>query len=96
MLHAPDSRARRLVQVFSLWQPVDTSFGLIERACHWMDEAQLSYWDSLIVAAAERRDCGWLLTEDFQTGRRLGGVTVVSPFRSQPRDFGLEEGGRRH
>jgi predicted nucleic acid-binding protein len=94
-LRMPNSKARKLVEVFSLWRPVDTSHGLIQRAWHWMDEAQLSYWDSLIVAAAERRDCGWLLSEDLQTGRRLGTVLVVNPFLSSPEEFGLDSGSRQ-
>jgi predicted nucleic acid-binding protein len=88
-MKAPPAEARRTVGVFAQWQPVNASLGLAERAWLWMDEAQLSYWDSLIVAAAERSGCRWLLSEDFQTGRRLGGVTVVDPFRQPPAEFRL-------
>jgi predicted nucleic acid-binding protein len=75
--------------MFAIWQPVETTIGLIERAWHWTDEARLSYWDSLILAAAERAGCNWLLSEDFQPGRRLGDVTVVSPFGADPAEFDL-------
>jgi len=88
-------QARATVDVFAEWQPVDTSHVLIQRAWHWMDTAQIGYWDALIVAAAERRGCHWLLSEDFQAGRKLGSVTVVNPFRALPEEFGLEKGARR-
>lgn len=73
--------ALELVQGYVQWHPVETSAGLIERAWHWMDHAQVSYWDGLIAAAAERAGCDVLLTEDLQPGRRFGTVQVVNPFR---------------
>jgi predicted nucleic acid-binding protein len=79
--------ARSLVQTFTFWRPVDTNLALIERAWHWTDKAQLSYWDALVVAAAERSGCQWLLTEDLQTDRSYGPVTVVNPFRVLPDSF---------
>ena len=59
-----------------------------------MDQAQLTYWDGLIVAAAEQAGCAWLLSEDFQAGRKLGRVTVVNPFHDRPEHFGLEPNSR--
>jgi len=86
---ASNATARALVEVFALWQPIDTSLGMIQTAWYWMDKAQISYWDSLIVAAAERGGCTWLLTEDLQAGRKFGSVTVADPFRARPEEFGL-------
>ena len=86
------SLARKNVEVFVQWQPVEMSLGLIQQGWHWMDRAQLSYWDSLIVAAAERAGCRWLLSEDFQSGRSLASVTVVNPFLRAPEEFGLSSG----
>src|SRR5262249_23055825 len=83
----PHAGARATVEAFAAWQPIDVTLGLVQRAWWWIDEAQIPYWDALIVAAAERAGCGWLLSEDFQTGRQLGGITIVSPFRSRPEEF---------
>jgi predicted nucleic acid-binding protein len=91
-LGTPAQKARATVDAFALWHPVDTSLGLIQRAWFWMDSAQLSYWDSLIVAAAERSGCAWLMSEDFQTGRKLGTVTVMNPLHTHPHEFGLRAG----
>lgn len=79
--------ARATARVWAEWKPVDHSLELLERAWHWMDKAQVAYWDGLIVAAAERAGCGWLLSEDFQAGQRFGPVTVVNPFVQKPGDF---------
>ena len=84
-----DAKARATVETLTLWRPVETGLGLIRRAWHWKGEAQVSYWDGLIVAAAEQAGCSQLLSEDFQVGRKFGTVTVVSPFGAEPKDFGL-------
>lgn len=81
--------ARQLTEDFAQWRPPEVTLGLIRRAWHWSDQAQLSYWDSLILAAAERMECMWLLSEDFQAGRRYGDVTIINPFVQPPEEFGL-------
>lgn len=40
----------------------------------------ISFWDALIVRAAERADCDILYSEDLQHGRRYGRLQVVNPF----------------
>jgi predicted nucleic acid-binding protein len=77
-------KARQIVEDLVHWQPVDTSLGLVQRAWHWADEAQVSYWDALIIAAAERSGAQYLLSEDFQTKRRYADVQVINPFEQSP------------
>ena len=43
----------------------------------------LSFWDALLWATADRIGVRYLLTEDFQDGRMLDGVTFVNPFKSE-------------
>jgi hypothetical protein len=40
----------------------------------------LSWWDSLIVGAAQAQQCAVLLSEDFRDGVLLGELTVRNPF----------------
>jgi predicted nucleic acid-binding protein len=47
----------------------------------------LRYWDALILTSAETLGCRWLLTEDFQEGRKYGSVEVVNPFTAAPKAF---------
>lgn len=83
-LGLPSSYARRLVLHYQKLGPVDTDPALVVRAWHWQDEAQLSYWDALILAAAERTESRVLLSEDFSDGRRFADLAVVNPFRHEP------------
>ncbi|MCC6366544.1 MAG: hypothetical protein IT165_23750 [Bryobacterales bacterium] len=83
-LGLPAELARRIVLHYQKLTPVDTDAALVIRGWSWMDEAQLSYWDALIVAAAERAESGVLLSEDFADGRRYGNLIVVNPFLHDP------------
>ena len=80
----PAADARNAVMVFSQWQPSGVSLSVIERAWYWMDRAQVSWWDGLILASAERLGCRWLLSQDFQSGRSYEGITVINPFEQGP------------
>jgi predicted nucleic acid-binding protein len=80
----PPEDARSYVKLMSEWNPPDVTLGMIERAWHWTDQAQVSFWDGLIVAAAERMRCSFLLSEDFQAGRQFGSIMIVNPFEASP------------
>jgi predicted nucleic acid-binding protein len=71
-------------------KPVEARQEVTVRARCWMDRAQVSYWDGLILASAEQAGCKYLLSEDFQAGRTYGEVTVVNPFQQSPAEFGLQ------
>ena len=40
----------------------------------------ISYWDSPIVAAAEKAGCTWNVSEDLNSGQSYHGNAVVDPF----------------
>ena len=86
-LKKPAPILRFIVEIYSEWQPIGFQLGLLQRAWHWCDHADLNYWDALILASAEALGCRWLLSEDFQEGRRYGTVEVVNPFRTAPAKF---------
>jgi predicted nucleic acid-binding protein len=47
------------------------------------DRHGLSFWDALLWATADRIGVRYLLSEDYQDGRTLGGVTFVDPFKDE-------------
>lgn len=59
-------------------RPVDRSLLLRGRAIEM--RYRLSWWDSLIVAAAQFEGCAVLLAEDLPDGAAFDGVTVRNPF----------------
>jgi predicted nucleic acid-binding protein len=76
--------ARAEVRDLLAWRPVSANAGLLSRAWKIQDRYQLSFWDTLVVAAAKSVGCRYLLTEDLQPGQNLGGVIVVNPFLRDP------------
>ena len=74
------SEARDIVQMLAVWQPVAVDLSTLERAWFLQDRFSVSWWDALIVAAAQKCECKVLLTEDLQHGQEFGGVQVVNPF----------------
>ena len=53
---------------------------LVRDAIAMSRDAQLSYWDGLILAAARLAACDVLLTEDLQSGATIAGVRIENPF----------------
>jgi predicted nucleic acid-binding protein len=49
------------------------------RATDIAELSQLSFWDALIVAAAEQAGADQLLSEDLNDGQAIAGITVVNP-----------------
>lgn len=44
---------------------------------------QLSFYDSLIIAAAKAEGCGTVYSEDLNDGQEVDGVKIVNPFRQE-------------
>ena len=74
------------VKSFLAWNPHPVDAALLARAREIEQRWRLSWWDSMIVAAAQLQGCAILLTEDLQDGVRYGGVTVRSPFTLDVRE----------
>jgi predicted nucleic acid-binding protein len=52
-----------------------------QRALDIAEAKGIRIYDALLVAAAEQARCTVLYTEDLSHGERIGGVTVINPFR---------------
>jgi predicted nucleic acid-binding protein len=76
--------ARQFVRSLWAWEPVATDEQIFVAAWSLQDRFRLSWWDSLIVAAARSGGCSVLLTEDLQSGQFFEGVRVVNPFQVSP------------
>jgi predicted nucleic acid-binding protein len=74
------------VEEFFRWNPQQIDTDLLRRARQIEARYKLSWWDSLIVAAAQLQGCSLLYTEDLQHGAIFDGVRVVNPFISQVQD----------
>jgi predicted nucleic acid-binding protein len=79
-LSYPDAQVI-LQDVFRPLQIVPPSFTLVSDAIRIQERYRLSWYDSLIVSAAQHAGCSVLYSEDLQHGQRFGAVLVQDPFR---------------
>lgn len=72
--------ARARVELYSGLEVVEIRSALILAAIDLHRLHALSFWDALIVCAAQHAACETLYSEDLQEGRRFGQLRVVNPF----------------
>ena len=85
--HKPDpglsaDEARDDVRDLGAWRPVRIDEAVVEAAWRIEDRFRLSFWDSLIVAAAQAASCEVVLTEDLQNGLEIDGLRIADPFQT--------------
>jgi len=74
------SEARAIVRDFSLWVRSLLTPVTVVRASEISENWQISFWDGMILAAAEQDGVGELLSEDLSHGQTIAGVKVRNPF----------------
>ena len=72
--------AQDAISMFAQMTVVALDLELVRRAVETCGLYQVSYWDALIIAAAERAGCGRIISEDLNAGQSYHGVVVVNPF----------------
>jgi len=72
--------AKEFVKKLQEFDVIIISSEVIESAIDCSILHRISYWDALMVAAAESAKCDLLWTEDMQHGAEVRGVRVVNPF----------------
>jgi predicted nucleic acid-binding protein len=72
--------ARSVRRQAATWLVLGVSAETVAQALHGVERYGLPYWDALIWAAAKLAAIPVVLTEDFQDGREVEGVTFQNPF----------------
>ena len=70
------------IKRYLAWTPLPTDEALLRGAREIERRYKLTWWDSMVVAAAQLQDCAVLASEDLPDGRAFGAVTVRNPFTS--------------
>lgn len=72
--------SRELIKRWQRFQivPIDTE--LVLSAASISEQAQISYWDAAIIAAAVTAGCNELNTEDLNHGQLIAGIRIINPF----------------
>ena len=74
------STVRLVIQVYSRWEvAVNTAQSILD-ALEVQDRYKLSFWDALVVQAAQSHGAATIYTEDLSDGQEYGSVRVLNPF----------------
>jgi len=71
---------RRLLQDYLSWEVVVNSPESVLQALEIEDRYRTSFWDALILHAAEISGATVLYSEDFSANQKYGSIRVVNPF----------------
>ncbi len=73
-------QASQLVDDYLVWPVVVNDGSAIREAIEFEQRYRLSFWDALIVQAANAASVAELYTEDLNHGQRYDQVVAVNPF----------------
>jgi predicted nucleic acid-binding protein len=78
-LKADPIMVKDIIRSFENFEIITITPAIIENAIDCSILNMISFWDALIVSAAESAKCSQLWTEDLNTGQIIRGVKVVNP-----------------
>lgn len=81
-ISAGDARAE--VRRYQQWKPWLVDQPTVETAWAVESRHHVTYWDALMVAAAQHMGCRWLLTERLPHGQQFEKLSIVNPFAVGP------------
>lgn len=73
--------AREVVGLYRAWDVVVNDGDAILAALDLQSRHRISFWDALILRAADARGVDVVYSEDLSDGHAYGSVRVVNPFR---------------
>jgi predicted nucleic acid-binding protein len=76
--------ARADIKSLFSWNPISVDNSVIEVSWLIQDRYGFSWWDSLIVSAAQKVGCSILLSEDLQHEQNIDGIVIINPFLVSP------------
>jgi len=72
--------ARSLIADYMAWDPIVNDGTSILEAMDAEGRHKISFWDALIIVAAQKGEADVILSEDFSHGQKFGSVRVINPF----------------
>jgi len=79
--HAKPDQAIAFTRIWQQIFPVTAANqDTFNEAVEYVRDHNISFWDAMLWVTAKQAGCGFIISEDMQHGRRLGGVEVLNPF----------------
>jgi predicted nucleic acid-binding protein len=77
--------ARRYVESLSAFCVAPSGYQVTQQAWRIQDATNFGWWDCVLLGAASLASVTYFLSEDMQHEQRLFGMTILNPFRLDPR-----------
>jgi predicted nucleic acid-binding protein len=78
----PVEEVRRLIQDYLSWEIVVNTPASVLQALEIEVRYRTSFWDALVLQAAESAGAGVVYSEDLAAGQRYGAIRVINPLTS--------------
>jgi predicted nucleic acid-binding protein len=75
------NEAKEAIDLFCNLPIQEIDLTMVQRAIETHKLYRISYWDALIVSAAERAGCSRIFSEDLNDGQVYHKISVVNPFK---------------
>lgn len=72
--------AKKIVDILCFMPVLEIDLAMVKRAIDTHIFYHISYWDALIIAAAERAECKQIYSEDLNHGQIYNDIRVKNPF----------------
>ena len=76
-------KAEKEIESFRALIVIGIEYHTVKTAVHIQRRYQLSYWEALILSAAQMAGCEYVFSEDLNEGQRYGNVVVHNPFTAE-------------
>lgn len=73
-------KAKKEILLLKNIEIAEIDYQSILQAIEMMHRHQLSYWDSLIIVAAQNSRCSVIYSEDMNPGKIMDGLRIQNPF----------------
>jgi len=74
------SVAREVIRTYASWVESAITPATVIRASEISETWQISFWDGMILAAAEQDGAAEVLSEDLNAGQVIAGLRIRNPF----------------
>ncbi len=78
-------QTKKIVEGYLSWKIAVNSPASVVQALAMESRYQISFWDALILQAAEHAGAAVLYSEDLASGQKYGSIRVVNPFATSAR-----------
>jgi predicted nucleic acid-binding protein len=79
--------ARMILEYLSSWDVVVNDKYITLKAIDLQEKYRFSFWDSLIIQAANQSQAGILFSEDLPDGQVVAGLKIINPFTKEWKDY---------